>query len=263
MSCSPCVSPGTAKVGGLHAGNANRLMRRPLAAPTRRAPKFLPRLGEWKSSSRLPSASFERTTPLPKDVNIVPKISIHFPESRLISALWPNEREKAAAKPAPLPRLRRLSREREACPDPRIKSGDNEGGAPEGANASAAPGPPRLSEHPSRPFAFGKGRLRMRAGEETPIFRGRLCELSRFRPRRFRVVCHSSSLRFVVLRPIGASEGLAPFFESRTLFGVVCDFRAASLIARERRTLSSSSPSPRGPGKTGRLLRLSGGECAA
>jgi hypothetical protein len=42
-----------------------------------------------------PSERFFRThDALPKNGNIVPKISIHFPESRFISALWPYERKK-------------------------------------------------------------------------------------------------------------------------------------------------------------------------
>ena len=83
----------TAKAGGLHAGDADRRMSRPLA-PTRPDPprrKFFRRL-QFASERflRAPDA-------LPKSVNILPKISIHFPESRFISALRPNEEKKIIA----------------------------------------------------------------------------------------------------------------------------------------------------------------------
>ena len=83
----------TAKAGGLHACNANRPgvahWRRP--DPPRR--KFFPRL-QFASERflRAPDA-------LPKSVKILPKISIHFPESRFISALRPNEGKKIVALP--------------------------------------------------------------------------------------------------------------------------------------------------------------------
>jgi hypothetical protein len=61
------------------------------------------------------------------------------------------------AKPSPflVLVLRSLSRKREASKD-----------VPEGAVLCIL----RNLSHRSRPFAFGKGRLRMRAVEETPIF---------------------------------------------------------------------------------------------
>ena len=74
-----------------------RLARRQCQSPRGRPPARRPDPGGRKFFPRLQFASerFHRAPDaLPKSVTILPKISIHFPESRFISALRPNEGKK-------------------------------------------------------------------------------------------------------------------------------------------------------------------------
>jgi hypothetical protein len=101
------------------------------------------------------------------------------------------------------------------------------------------------------------------AGAETPISEDRHWELSRFRQRRLRAVCSCLQSSFRSPPPYRASEGLAPFYDRGRFGRPLSDFRAASLIARKRRTLSSSLLSPRGPGKDRPTVETIRRECAA